>query len=115
MCDTTGEGLKCAADSDVAAKRRATVKVGNVFGARAGPGDDDIFHSSHLIWAKKAEWGGVKQRQEQTCNSKSLKYLTDMFRNRICNRRFWQQREILDRSKIRAPVSVVRGPSEKAI
>lgn len=116
MCDTTGEGLKSAADSNVAAKRRATVRAGNFFQARASPEEDDIFQSSHLIiWVKKAEWEEVIQRQEQSCNHKRLKDLRDMFRNRVCKRGFWQQREILDESNSKAPVSVVRGASEKAV
>lgn len=116
MCDTTGEGLKSAADSNVAAKRRATVRAGNFFQARASPEEDDIFQSSHLIiWVKKAELEEVIQRQEQSCNHKRLKDLRHMFRNRVCKRGFWQQREILDESNSKAPVSVVRGSSEKAV
>ena len=115
MCDTTGEGLKSAADSNVAAKRRATIRAGNFFWARASPEEDDIFHSSYLMWAKKAEWGEVIQRQEQSCNHKRLKHHRDMFRNRVCKRGFWQQREILDQCNSKAPVSVVKGASEKAV
>jgi len=65
MCDTTGEGLKSAADSNVAAKTRATVRAVNFFRARTSPEDDDIFRSSHLIWAKKADTETEAELQPQ--------------------------------------------------
>lgn len=61
------------------AKRRATVRAGNSLQARASPEEVDIFHSSQLIWTKKAEGREVMQRQEQTHKHKRLKHLRDSF------------------------------------
>lgn len=55
MCDTTGEGFQSAADSNVTTKKRATLRAENFVLARGGPAEDYVFHSSHLIWAEKAE------------------------------------------------------------
>lgn len=45
----------------MAAKKKAAVRAGNFFWVRASHKENDIFHSSHLIWAKKAEWGEVTE------------------------------------------------------
>lgn len=60
------------------AKRRATVRAENSLQARASPEEADIFHSSQLIWTKKAERRAVIQR-EQTHKHKRLKHLRDIF------------------------------------